>query len=135
LSLGMPMWMRDQSPFVCASGDNDAEMVQAITTLEEKVGDTRAVYIRLGWEFNADWYPTQTSQGDASYQQAWRDCWVRWYDAIKSVSPKYRVVWNPNWANRGACQSGYGSVLDLWPGAEFVDAAGPDQYDSIWPPR
>jgi hypothetical protein len=57
---------------------------------------------------------------------------VRWYDAIKSVSPRYMVVWNPVWANKGACQSGYASVLDLWPGSEFVDAAGPDQYDSIW---
>jgi hypothetical protein len=132
LSLGMPMWVRGQSPFVCASGTNDAQMVRAISTLEDKVGDSRDVYIRLGWEFNSDWFPTQRSEGDASYRQAWLDCWVRWYDAIKSVSPRYMVVWNPVWANKGACQSGYASVLDLWPGSEFVDAAGPDQYDSIW---
>ncbi len=132
LALGMPMWVRGQDPSICASGANDAEMSQAIATLKAMVGDARDVYIRLGWEFNADWYPTQTSEGDAAYQQAWRDCWVRWYDAIKAVSPKYMVVWNPEWANKGACQSGYTSVLNLWPGAEFVDAAGPDQYDGTW---
>ncbi len=131
LSLAMPMWMRGQSPLLCASGENDEAMRRAISSLKSKVGG-REVYVRLGWEFNADWYPTQTSEGDANYQRAWRDCWVRWWDVVKEVAPDYRVVWNPSWANSGACQSGYTSVLDLWPGAEFVDAAGPDQYDATW---
>lgn len=131
LSLGMPMWVRGQSPFVCASGANDVEMLRAISTLKDDVGD-RVVYIRLGWVFNAEWYPTQTSDGDFAYRQAWKDCWIRWWDIIKSVDPDYRVVWNPLWANNGECQSGFPSVLDLWPGAEFVDAAGPNQFDANW---
>jgi hypothetical protein len=131
LARGVPMWMRGQSPHVCASGQNDQQMTRAMTTLRDMIG-SRDVYIRLGWEFNADWYPTQASQGDAAYQKAWRDCWVRWYDIVKGVNPKWMLTWNPNWANKGACQSGYTSVLNLWPGAEFVDAAGPDQYDANW---
>jgi hypothetical protein len=131
LALGMPMWMRGQSPQICASGANDANMRRAITTLKSMIGP-RDVYIRLGWKFNAEWYPTQKSEGDAAYQKAWRDCWIRWYDIVKDVDPTYMLVWNPIWANQGRCESGYTSVLGLWPGKEFVDAAGPDQYDANW---
>lgn len=131
LALGMPMWMRGQSPQLCASGTSDGDMRRAITTLKAMVG-ARDVYIRLGWQFNASFYPTQKSEGDAAYQQAWKDCWIRWYDIVKDVDPAFMLVWNPHWANNGACQSGFSSVFSVWPGKEFVDAAGPAQYDATW---
>ncbi|HMJ15117.1 MAG TPA: hypothetical protein VK524_27070, partial [Polyangiaceae bacterium] len=123
-----------EGPKTCASGSNDSRMRSVIQNLKTKIGGS--AYIRLGWEFNGNWYPNQNAWAGASpysgdYKADWKACWVRWYDIIKSVSADFKVVWNPNWANKGNCWNDTNTnILDYWPGAEFVDAAGPDQYDA-----
>ena len=53
-------------------------------------------------------------------------CWVRWHDILKAVSPGFKLVWNLNSESSSAELDERG----FWPGAQYVDAAGPD-YDAI----
>lgn len=76
---------------------------------------------RLGWEFNGDWYTWRQAPGDAA---AFKSCWIRWHDTVKAVSPDFKLVWNPN--DQSSSQDL--DVRDFWPGAQYVDAAGPDAY-------
>lgn len=146
LSFAQPMWAggrkgsesSDWEPFVgegpgtCASGKSDKYMRNVLTALKQATGGD--AYIRLGWEFNANWYPNQSATRGASsysgdYKADWKKCWIRWYDIAKSISPNFKLVWNPIWSNRGTCAKPEYDIRDYWPGAEFVDAAGPDQYN------
>lgn len=116
LSLAQPMWAQNESVQSCATDDE-------ITTFLGKLGEAwprKDAWLRLNWEFNGSWYPWYMNDGD---QQAFISCWHKWHDLAKAASPNYKLVWNPN-----AESSGSYDVTTFWPGAEYVDAAGPDYY-------
>jgi hypothetical protein len=109
---------------------SDAETVQQCGTTAEistwakdlnKVWPSGPVFIRLGWEFNGDWYHWSMQPGDAG---AFKACWIKWYGLVKAVSSRFDLVWNPN--NQSSSKSL--DVRDFWPGTAYVDAAGPDGY-------
>ena len=122
-SIGQPMWASGQNAGDCTSGANDQHMTRvAAAIVEAGFGDA---YIRLGWEMDGSWF------GDIN--GAWQDpagsvaCWRRWHGILEAASPGFRLVWNPNFSsNTGA---GPFDVRTVWPGDEYVDAAGPDYYD------
>jgi hypothetical protein len=122
LSIGMPMWAKGESASVCASGTNDNH-IKAIANGLINRGWNNA-YIRLGLEFNADWFPQNEAYQDPSH---WVTCWQRWYNIFKSLSPNFKFVWNPN------SGTNTGNVTfdprNVWPGDQYVDVAGPDYYD------
>ncbi|HUY21058.1 MAG TPA: glycosyl hydrolase [Acidimicrobiales bacterium] len=106
-----------------AAGRYDAEF----TTLAESLafyGQGDAI-VRLGWEFNAPWYPwgVANTAGAADYAAYFRHV----VTAMRSVpGTSFRFVWN---ATPGP------SPFDLaaaYPGDGYVDFVGLDLYDQIW---
>ena len=79
--------------------------------------------IRIGWEFNGDWYPWQASLDVQGYIGAFRDM-VR---VFRSVSPNFTFMWCPN---IGIFNS---DPALAYPGNDVVDIIGMDIYeDSRW---
>jgi hypothetical protein len=78
--------------------------------------------LRLGWEFNGDWYGWSARNGTDAFVAAWR----RIVAAMRGADgARFRFDWNPN--------LGDGPVEEAWPGAEFVDVIGLDAYNQSWP--
>lgn len=82
--------------------------------------------IRLGWEFNGDWYKWAATD-PTSYKAAFR----RISALFKSVSPSFTIDWNGNW---GGSQVGHDPFTELYPGDDVVDVVGLDAYDGGWVP-
>lgn len=117
LSLAQPMFAGDQNVKDCATEEQ-------ISTLMNKLVEywpSKNAFIRLGWEFNGNWYHWSVQPGDA---EAFNACWIRWHDVVKSISPDFKLVWNPNAESSNQDVD----VTEFWPGAQYVDAAGPDFY-------
>jgi hypothetical protein len=131
LSVAQPMFATGENVNTCAAQSNPQPTDQEISDWGSalKTAWGPSAYIRLGWEFNGDWYEWSMQPGDGP---AFKRCWQRWYDVIKSVSTDFKLVFNPNfesktydWNNPDATTV---NIDDFWPGAEYVDAAGPDNY-------
>ena len=123
VSIGLPMWASGENAGTCNSGANDGHMT-AVAGAIAAAGFPDA-YLRLGWEMDGSWFGD--INGAWQDPAGWVQCWRRWHSAIKSVSPDFKLVWNPNFeSNTGA---GGFDVRTVWPGDEYVDAAGPDYYD------
>lgn len=123
VSIAQPMWAVGEDAATCASGANDGHM----TTIGQGLVDTGFgdAWVRLGWEMDGSWFGT--TQGAWTDPTGWVDCWRRWHDVLADVAPDLRLVWQPNFSsNTGA---GDFDVRTVWPGDDYVDAAGPDYYD------
>jgi hypothetical protein len=81
--------------------------------------------IRLGWEFNGDWYPWAASKDPAS----WIAYWKRIVTVMRAVpGTAFRFDW---------CAAGGGTTFraeDAYPGDDFVDLIGLDVYNATWNP-
>jgi hypothetical protein len=86
-------------------------------------------YLRLGWEFDGNWYPSwdaDTPALEADYA-AYFDQIVT---AMRSVTGEtFQFVWNPDAA--AFIQSGYNVAL-AYPGNAYVNDIGLDAYDESW---
>jgi hypothetical protein len=123
MSFAQPMWAAGENADTCNSGASDAHMRNVFVNLRNAWGGD--AYVRLGWEMDGYWFPQNYAPADPA---GWVSCWRRWYGIIKSVSPGFRLVWNPNWASNTNGQGAF-DVRTVWPGDQYVDAAGPDYYD------
>jgi len=123
MSFSQPMWAAGENANTCNSGVNDGHMRAIFTNLNNVWGDN--VWVRLGWEMNGYWFPQNYAPPNPT---GWVNCWRRWHGIIKSVSPNFKLVWNPNWNSNTNGQGGF-DVRTVWPGDQYVDAAGPDYYD------
>jgi len=99
---------------------SSSEITTWATDLKKALSSGSA-YIRLGWEFNGDWFPWGVKPGDAA---AFKSCWIKWYTLVKRVATKFELVWNPYNQSSDARLD----VRDFWPGGGYVDATGPDAY-------
>jgi hypothetical protein len=79
--------------------------------------------IRLGWEFNGNWYAWQ-----ATDPAAFAGCWRQVVTAARATAPNLRWDWN---VNRGA-SAGLADPTQAWPGDAYVTTVGVDSYD-MWP--
>jgi Glycosyl hydrolase family 26 len=80
--------------------------------------------IRLGWEFNGDWFPWSASGQAAAFVGYWRQI----VDAMRSVAgQKFTFEWNPT---VGVTKGG--NLVDDYPGSAYVDYVGLDVYDQQW---
>jgi hypothetical protein len=122
--IGIPPYPTDVSGSLqdCASGAYDDEW-RAIGTSIADAGIASRTIVRLGWEFNGDWYPWTAWDPDA-----FAECWRRAVGAAEEQAPDLRWDWTVN--------IGVGAGLDdparAWPGDEWVDIVGVDAYDN-WP--
>src|SRR5450755_799075 len=80
--------------------------------------------IRLGWEFNGNWYIWR-----ATNPAAWVQCWQQIVTSARATAPGLQWDWN---VNRGA-GLGLADPTLAYPGNAYVDSVGVDSYD-IWPP-
>ncbi|WP_260928045.1 glycoside hydrolase family 26 protein [Novosphingobium sp. 9] len=124
LSLGVPLIVKGGSLSAAAAGEYDDEFRNIGTLLVAK-GQANAV-IRLGWEFNGNWYPWSANKDPVSFVGAFRHV-----VGVLRATPgqKFRIVWNP--------ASGVGDVAadKLWPGDAYVDMVGLDVYNQSWRPQ
>jgi hypothetical protein len=78
--------------------------------------------IRIGWEFNADWYPWAAKRDP----QAWIAYWRRIVTTMRSVpGAKFKFDW---------CAAGGWSEFkaeNAYPGDEYVDIIGLDFYNNL----
>jgi hypothetical protein len=79
--------------------------------------------IRLGWEFNGNWYIWKASQ-----PATWVKCWQQIVTSARATAPKLRWDWN---VNRGQA-TGLADPTQAYPGNAYVDIVGVDSYDN-WP--
>jgi hypothetical protein len=76
--------------------------------------------IRLGWEFNANWYPWSATKDP----QAWADAWRRIVTVLREIEgAKFQFDWCPAASARGF------SADRAYPGDDFVDFVGIDFYN------
>ena len=80
--------------------------------------------IRLGWEFNGDWYIWK-----ASDPASWAKCWQQVVTSARSTAPNLRWDWN---VSRGV-SAGLADPTQAYPGDSYVTTIGVDSYD-MWPP-
>lgn len=91
-------------------------------------------YIRLGWEFNADWMGWAICNQEGSGLTSWASDFVPAFQNIvtsmRSVSgANFKFIWNPINSSNSSCA---GSNLEnFYPGDQYVDVVALDAYDDI----
>jgi hypothetical protein len=106
----------------CAQGSYNDKWRQFGTNIRARGLDDESI-IRLGWEFNGNWY-----KWSAYDPTAWAQCWRNIVTSAESTAPALRWDWT---TNRGAGQS-LSDPTRAYPGDAFVDIIGVDSYDG-WP--
>jgi hypothetical protein len=101
-----------------ASGAYDAHF-RALAAKLVEAGESSAE-LRLGWEFNGNWFRWRASANPQSFGTFWR----RIVAAMRSVpGAHFTFNWNPS-------LGGHAIALDrVYPGDNFVDAIGIDLYN------
>nr|MDT0665881.1 glycosyl hydrolase [Micromonospora sp. DSM 115978] len=106
----------------CARGDYDEHWANFGSTLT-KFGRGDA-YVRLGWEFNGDWFYWYVRDAEA-----WKQCFRNAVTAMRSTAPDVKIDWNMT-HHRDRIPNGTAGVWETYPGDEFVDVVSIDAYDS-----
>jgi hypothetical protein len=91
-------------------------------------------YIRLGWEFNADWMGWGICNADGSGLASWASDFVPAFQNIvtsmRSVAgANFKFIWNPIDSSNASCPGA--SLENFYPGDGYVDAVALDAYDGI----
>lgn len=104
----------------CAAGDYTSHWVDFAQTMRS-LGLGSSV-IRLGWEFNGNWYVW--GGGDpATFAQCWRQI----VSTVRAITPRMRFDWNVNRGSSAGMPDD--AVLQAYPGDAYVDYVGIDNYD------
>jgi len=91
-------------------------------------------YIRLGWEFNADWMGwgicNEAGTGLASWSGDFVPAFRNIVTSMRSVAgANFKFVWNPIDSSNSSCAGA--NLEDFYPGDSYVDAIALDAYDGI----
>jgi len=82
--------------------------------------------LRLGWEFNGNWYPWSVANNTDA--QNFAAFWRQIVDTMRAVpGQQFQFLWNPN----AGGSSGWNLEL-AYPGSAYVDYIGTDVYDEYW---
>ena len=106
----------------CAQGAYNDKWVLFGRNIKARGLDDESI-IRLGWEFNGNWFPWS-----AYDPAAWASCWRNIHTSAESVAPALRWDWT---VNRGIGQA-LPDASRAYPGDAYVDVVGVDSYD-MWP--
>jgi beta-mannanase len=132
LSLGVPIIPTNSSGVAqgtLAAGATGAYNSYFTTLAQTLVsaGESNA-YLRLGWEFDGNWFAWQadTPAAEANYAQYFQQI-VTTMRAVPGAN--FKFVWNPD---AGAFTNGSYNVSLAWPGSAYVNVIGLDVYDQTW---
>jgi hypothetical protein len=106
----------------CAQGRYNDKWAQFAQNIKAAGMDDESI-IRLGWEFNGNWYKW-SARNPADFV----GCWRHIVGTAKKIAPALRWDWT---VNAGAGQS-LRDARAAWPGDDYVDVVGVDSYD-VWP--
>jgi Glycosyl hydrolase family 26 len=106
----------------CAAGSYNSKWHQFGKNIVDAGLGTGTV-IRLGWEFNGNWYKWQ-----AKDPGQFAECWRQIVGTVREVAPGLLWDWT---VNRGTGQAVADARL-AYPGDDYVDVVGVDSYD-MWP--
>jgi hypothetical protein len=126
ITYSLPMLPEDGSATLAqgAAGQFDTVFKNFGATLVAQ-GYPEAV-IRIGWEFNGDWYAWAAGKDP----QSWITYWRRIVTAMRSVpGAKFKFDWCPG--------GGRTTFLaeNAYPGDAYVDYIGTDVYNQSWDPN
>jgi hypothetical protein len=80
-------------------------------------------YLRIGWEFNGDWYPWSAAKDPEAFVQYFR----RIVKVMRAVpGQKFRIVWNPSQGKHKIAPD------TVYPGDDVVDIVALDLYNTSW---
>jgi Glycosyl hydrolase family 26 len=119
LAIAQPLFPDGGSMRACAAGKYDKEWKRFGSFLTSR--NRADSYVRLGWEFNGDWF-----YWTASNAEAFKTCFARAATAIKSAAPSVSIVWNPTGAESKVTGN---PIKNAYPGDQYVDVVGVDWYD------
>ena len=125
-SFGIPLFPDDAGATVegCIAGSYDDQWRTFAATMNRTGLAAQGTIIRLGWEFN-----NQSPQWGSPAQFA--ACFRQIQATVSAIAPG--LVWDWN-VNRGPSSQMPGdSVLQAYPGNQYVNLIGVDSYDD-WPP-
>ena len=105
----------------CANGAYNSYWTQFGTNISA-YGLGKSI-IRLGWEFNGNWYVWQ-----ATNPTVWAACWRQIVTSARTTAPGLQWDWN---VNRGV-SAGLADPTLAYPGDAYVTTIGVDSYD-MWP--
>ena len=123
LVLSVPMLMQEADPSLRrgAEGAYDRHFRGLAETLIAH-GQAGAI-LRLGWEFNGDWFHWAAERDPDAFVAFWR----RIVDVMRGArSARFRFDWNP-------ILGGTGPLERVYPGDDAVDIIGLDTYNQSWP--
>jgi hypothetical protein len=127
LVVSQPLFPQDGSTLKdCAAGSYDAHWKDFGSAL---VSNGRAdSIVRIGWEFNGDFMYWHATNDTAQFIQ----CWNHVAAAIKSTDPSVLADWtiNSKYTPSDSCM---GDATNCYPGDQYVDYIGIDNYDE-YPP-
>ncbi|WP_419815158.1 PEPxxWA-CTERM sorting domain-containing protein [Glacieibacterium sp.] len=120
----VPMLMSTGTLAQGAAGQYDQEFAKVAQMLiANKQSDAM---IRIGWEFNGDWY----RWGAASDPTSWVTYYQRIVTAMRSVpGQQFKFIWNPALGRQSIAAD------RVYPGDAYVDYIGLDVYNQSWRPQ
>jgi hypothetical protein len=104
-----------------ARGEYNHAYVVAATALNRAYANQERIYIRTGWEFNADWFPWSAIGKETAYVLAFRS----FVTSFRSVSNKFVFEWTANEGDHGM------NPEHAYPGDPYVDLIGMDFYYNL----
>jgi hypothetical protein len=122
LALAVPMLVNAGAPSLAqgAAGTFDHQFRDLAAALV--AGGYADAFIRIGWEFNGDWYRWTARNATADFVGFWR----RTALTMRGVpGARFRFDWNPT--------LGDGPLEAAYPGDDVVDVIGLDVYNQSWP--
>jgi hypothetical protein len=81
--------------------------------------------VRIGWEFNGNWFSWAANSSDASQFVTF---WQHAVDAMRSVAgANFKFEWCPTLGDQRV-----GNLANYYPGNSYVDYVAADVYDEAW---
>jgi Glycosyl hydrolase family 26 len=122
LVIGVPLTVTGTSLSAVAAGTYDSYFTTFARNLNA-AGRADSI-IRLGWEFNGNWY-AWSAYDPTTYIAAFRHVVA----VLRAADPRLSIDWN---GNLGSSQCGNDPLTTLYPGDGYVDIVGLDAYDTKW---
>jgi hypothetical protein len=114
----IPLFAQEGNLADASNGLYNDRYKAAAKTLADSYPNAATIYVRTGWEFNADWQPWAAAGKEAAYRGAFR----QFVASFRSVSTRFVFEWTPGIGDFGM------NPEDAYPGDDVVDIIGMDFY-------